>query len=149
MLISQDIQLYWQLGLQLHFDDGSTKSGIIKDNDYLYVKFRRNNNTYIKAGRVVAVNPVMLDTQPVSFTGSLIMDFSGQFKASQVRLPAKDILDFRVVTKEQVDSLAPDYIVTEDMLNEDITPDPPAPPVEVEPTVGGIDKAGIDTAKVG
>ena len=82
MLLTQTVEMLWDMKLTLTFDDGSIKEAVIKDGMYLLLKFRRNENTYIRAGRVIHVQPVLLDTQPISFTGLLVMDFSGKYKAS-------------------------------------------------------------------
>ena len=145
MVLEQNVQMLWNMKLNIKFDNDTSKETIIEEGMYLLVKFRRNGNTYSRAGRVINVQPVLLETQPVSFTGCLEMDFSGKYRASRIRIGGHDILNFRVVTQAQIENLGPDYVITDDMFEE--TTVLPALPDETEEG-NGVDLAGPDASKV-
>ena len=145
MVLEQNVQMLWNMKLNIKFDNDTSKETIIEEGMYLLVKFRRNGNTYSRAGRVINVQPVLLETQPVSFTGCLEMDFSGKYRASRIRIGGHDILNFRVVTQAQIENLGPDYVITDDMFEE--TTVLPALPDETEEG-NGVDLAGLDASKV-
>ena len=86
------------------------------------------------------ITPIVLNTQPESYAASLVVDCSDKFSGQRLKVACKNILNFRIVTKDYVDSLAPDYIVTDDMLNEG----------NLEPVPGDLeDKPGVGIAGVG
>lgn len=144
MVLEQNVQLLWDLKLNLKFDDNTSKESIIKKGMYLLVKFRRNGNTYNRAGRVINVQPVLIEAQPISFTGCIEMDFSAKHRASRIRIGGYDILNFRIVTQAQIESLGPDYIITDDMFEETALL-----PGESEEDDGvDLDFIGIDSSKV-
>lgn len=155
MLLKHDMQINWSLNIHLYFDDETEKSVEIKPEMYLLLKFRRNGNIYNKAGRVEMVNPVMLDTQPISYTGSIIMDFAGRFRSSNIRIPAKDILDIRVVSKAQIENLIHNYEITDNLFNPSVVI-PDIPQIPENPDISDFPKeddndidSGIDSGKIG
>lgn len=139
LLIKHEHQLQWKLDLALTFDDGTSKSVTLDSDLYVLLKFRRNDNTYYRAGRIVEVVPIMLNTQPVSYTGAIIVDFSGQYNASRIQITACDILDIRICSKGQLESLAPTYTVEAKMFDESY----------IIPSVTTIGGSGVDTSGVG
>lgn len=118
LLVNSKQQLHWKLDVEFTFEDNVTKNVTLDSDLYVMLKFRRNDNLYYRAGRIVEVVPVMLDTQPVSFTGSIIVDFSGQYNASRITIAACDILDCRICSKGQIEALAPNYRVEEKMFDD-------------------------------
>lgn len=145
MVLEQSVQMLWEMKLRLAFDNNTSKEAIIKEGMYLFLKFRRNENTYNRLGRVIDVQPVLLDTQPISFTGCLEMDFSGKYKASRIKIGGHDILNFRIVTQSQIDALGPDFVITDDMFEEDTVL--PSIPDDISAS-NGVDFGGVDLAKV-
>lgn len=117
MLLQNTSQLLFSVEIRLLFDNGSTKNGIFNVNDYLLLKFNYNGNKLLKACKLVDIRPVIMNTQPESYTSKLIIDCSDKFSANRLIIPIKDILNFRIVNKDFIKSLAPDYKVTEDMFN--------------------------------
>ena len=124
-LLQNNTQVIFSVDIALTFDDGTTKRNMIEVGDYLLLKFNYDGNKMTKACRVVDITPIVLNTQPESYAASLVVDCSDKFNGQRLKVACKNILNFRVVTKDYVDSLAPDYIVTDDMLDEDnLTPVP-------------------------
>lgn len=117
LLVKSEQQLHWKLDINFTFEDNVTKSVTFDKGLYALLKFRRNDNVYYRVGKILDVEPVMLDTQPVSFTGAILVDFSGPYNASRIRIAACDILDARICSKGQVESLAPTYKVDEKMFD--------------------------------
>lgn len=118
LLVKNEQKMHWKLDIRLTFEDRVTKNVTLDSDLYAIIKFRRNDNVYSRAGRIVEVVPVMLDTQPVSFAGAIIADFSGQYNASRIQIAACDILDIRICSKGQLEGLAPDYRVEDKMFDE-------------------------------
>lgn len=118
-LLQNNTQVIFSVDVALTFDDGTTKRDIIEVGDYLLLKFNYDGNKLAKACRVVDITPVILNTQPESYAASLIVDCSDKFSGQRLKVASKNILNFRIVNEEYIESLAPDYIITDDMLNED------------------------------
>lgn len=144
MLLQNNTQVIFSLKVKLTFDNCTTKVCNVNVGDYLLLRFRYNGNKMLRACRVVAIQPVILDTQPESYAASLIVDCSTKFRAERLKVPSINILNIRVVDKEFVDSLAPDYEVTEDMVNKDALA---AIPEEL-PEIPGVGIAGIGVARI-
>lgn len=139
-LLQNNTQVIFSVNVALTFDDGTTKKYTIEVGDYLLLKFNYDGNKLSRACRVVDITPIVLNTQPESYAASLVVDCSDKFSGQRLKVACKNILNFRIVTKDYVDSLAPDYIVTDDMLNED----------NLEPVPGDLeDKPGVGIAGVG
>lgn len=139
-LLQNNTQVIFSVNAALTFDDGTTKKDTIEVGDYLLLKFNYDGNKLSRACRVVDITPIVLNTQPESYAASLVVDCSDKFSGQRLKVACKNILNFRIVTKDYVDSLAPDYIVTDDMLNED----------NLEPVPGDLeDKPGVGIAGVG
>ena len=139
-LLQNNTQVIFSVNVALTFDDGTTKKDTIEVVDYLLLKFNYDGNKLSRACRVVDITPIVLNTQPESYAASLVVDCSDKFSGQRLKVACKNILNFRIVTKDYVDSLAPDYIVTDDMLNED----------NLEPVPGDLeDKPGVGIAGVG
>lgn len=139
-LLQNNTQVIFSVNVALTFDDGTTKKDTIEVGDYLLLKFNYDGNKLSRACRVVDITPIVLNTQPESYAASLVVDCSDKFSGQRLKVACKNILNFRIVTKDYVDSLAPDYIVTDDMLNED----------NLEPVPGDLeDKPGVGIAGVG
>lgn len=139
-LLQNNTQVIFSVNVALTFDDGTTKKDTIEVGDYLLLKFNYDGNKRSRACRVVDITPIVLNTQPESYAASLVVDCSDKFSGQRLKVACKNILNFRIVTKDYVDSLAPDYIVTDDMLNED----------NLEPVPGDLeDKPGVGIAGVG
>lgn len=139
-LLQNNTQVIFSVNVALTFDDGATKKDTIEVGDYLLLKFNYDGNKLSRACRVVDITPIVLNTQPESYAASLVVDCSDKFSGQRLKVACKNILNFRIVTKDYVDSLAPDYIVTDDMLNED----------NLEPVPGDLeDKPGVGIAGVG
>lgn len=139
-LLQNNTQVIFSVNVALTFDDGTTKKDTIEVGDYLLLKFNYDGNKLSRACRVVDITPIVLNTQPESYAASLVVDCSDKFSGQRLKVACKNILNFRIVTKDYVDSLAPDYIVTDDMLNEG----------NLEPVPGDLeDKPGVGIAGVG
>lgn len=139
-LLQNNTQVIFSVNVALTFDDGTTKKDTIEVGDYLLLKFNYDGNKLSRACRAVDITPIVLNTQPESYAASLVVDCSDKFSGQRLKVACKNILNFRIVTKDYVDSLAPDYIVTDDMLNED----------NLEPVPGDLeDKPGVGIAGVG
>ena len=139
-LLQNNTQVIFSVDIALTFDDGTTKRSTIEVGDYLLLKFNYDGNKMTKACRVVDITPIVLNTQPESYAASLVVDCSDKFNGQRLKVACKNILNLRIVTKDYVDSLAPDYIVTDDMLNED----------NLAPVPGDIeDRPGVGIAGVG
>ena len=139
-LLQNNTQVIFSVNVALTFDDGTTKKDTIEVGDYLLLKFNYDGNKLSRACRVVDITPIVLNTQPESYAASLVVDCSDKFSGQRLKVACKNILNFRIVTKDYVDSLAPDYIVTDDMLNVD----------NLEPVPGDLeDKPGVGIAGVG
>ena len=98
----------------------------------------------MRACQVTTIQPVQLDTQPISYAASLIVDCSTKFNAERLRISSKDILNIRFVDKDFIDALAPDYEITEDMINKDAIPSTP----ENLYQTSGVGVAGVDEARI-
>lgn len=142
MLLRHETHLNWNLNLHLYFDDNTEKQDTIEEGYYILLKFRRDNNKYNRAGRVVKIDPVMVRNMPPSFTGTLVVDFSGRYNASRVRIDAGDILDYRIVSEEQIRSLGPDYLITDEMFKTSYIL-----PINKE-NINGVGCAGCNKAEV-
>ena len=139
-LLQNNTQVIFSVNVALTFDDGTTKKDTIEVGDYLLLKFNYDGNKLSRACRVVDITLIVLNTQPESYAASLVVDCSDKFSGQRLKVACKNILNFRIVTKDYVDSLAPDYIVTDDMLNVD----------NLEPVPGDLeDKPGVGIAGVG
>lgn len=144
MLLQNNTQILFSLNIKLSFDTGVTKVGTVEAGDYLLLKFNYDGNKYKKACKIVDIQPIVLSTQPVSYSAILIVDCSGKFSAERLKVASKDILDFRIVTKEFIDSLAPDYEITDDMFDGNATP---IVPKEIY-KIPGVGVAGVDEARI-
>ena len=139
LLVTSEHKLQWKLDIKFTFDDGIFKSVTLDKDLYVLIKFRRNDNVYYRAGRIVDVVPIMLDTQPVSYTGGIIVDFSGQYNASRIQISACDILNIRICSRGQLESLAPTYRVEEKMFEDSY----------IIPSVLTIGGSGVGSSGVG
>lgn len=144
MLLQNNTQVTFGLNVKLTFDNGTTKVGSVKEGDYLLLKFLYNGEKLMRACQVTTIQPVQLDTQPISYAASLIVDCSTKFNAERLRISAKDILNIRFVDKDFIDALAPDYEITEDMINKDAIPSTP----EKLYQTSGVGVAGVDEARI-
>lgn len=144
MLLQNNTQVIFSLDVKLTFDNGTTKVGILKANDYILLRFKYNGNKLLRACRIVDIQPVILTTQPESYAASLVVDCSTKFSAERVRVASKDILNFRIVDKDFIDSLAPNYEITDDMINQDVIP---ATPQELYQRPG-VGIAGVGEARL-
>lgn len=147
MLTGNISRIIFTLSLELTFDDGTSKVGVINENDYLLLKFRYDGNKLIRACKVIAIQPVILYTQPESYTGALMIDCSGEFYADRLKVVAKDILDFRIVDKKFIDDLAPDYDITDDLFDPENDPVYPSIPEE-KYEIAAAETAGIGKARI-
>ena len=139
-LLQNNTQVILSVDIALTFDDGTTKRSTIEVGDYLLLKFNYDGNKMTKACRVVDITPIVLNTQPESYAASLVVDCSDKFNGQRLKVACKNILNYRIVNKDYVDSLAPDYAVTDDMMNEEnLSP----VPEDLE------DKPGVGIAGVG
>lgn len=144
MLIQNNTQLLFSLNVNLTFDNGSTKACKVNPGDYLLLKFRYNGNKLMRACKVVAIQPIILDTQPESYAASLLVDCSAKFNAERLKVASVDILNIRRVDRDFIESLAPDFAVTEEMINADTLP---AVPEELYKRPGaGV--AGVGEARI-
>lgn len=144
MLIQNQLDMDFKMHLLLSFDDSTTKSIWVKEQDYLLLYFRYNGSKVMRACQVVKLLPVQLETDPVSWGCSLLIDCSTKFAASRLKVSSKDILNARVVSEDFVKSLAPDYTVTEDMIRDDEVL--PAIPSEGY-MIPGVSIAGVSKAR--
>lgn len=141
-LLQNNTQVIFSINVALTFDDGTTKKDIIEVGDYLLLKFNYDGNKLTKACRVVDITPVILNTQPESYAASLIVDYSDKFSGQRLKVASKNILNFRKVNEEYIESLAPDYIITDDMLNGDAL----EPLPEDKEDIPGVGIAGVGEA---
>lgn len=144
MLLTNNTQVIFTLDVKLTFDNGTTKRGTVKEGDYLLLKFRYDGQKLYRACKVVYIQPVQLNTQPISYTASIIADCSTKFNAQRLRIAAGDILDIRFVDKDYIESLAPDYIVDEDLIKLDAIPATP----EEDFKKPGVGTAGVEEARL-
>ena len=144
MLLQNSTEVLFSLCVKLTFDTGETKVVTVNTDDYLLLKFNYDGSKYSIACRVVDIVPVMLTTQPISYTATLVVDCSTKFQAERLRVAAKDILNIKKVSKDYVDSLAPEYTITEDMFDGDYIP---ATPSEIY-MIPGINAGGVEFARI-
>ena len=144
MLIQTDSQLLFTLEVKLTFDNGTVKKALINQGDYYLLYFRYNGLKLRRACRVADLRPIILDTQPESYTAELIIDTSFKYSAERIRIACKDILNFRKVDKDYIESLAPDFEITDDLLNADAIPPTPE---ELYMTTG-LGQAGVGYAEL-
>ena len=144
MLLQNNTEILFSLMVKLTFDTGETKVAEVNVDDYLLLKFNYDGSKYTRACQVVDIVPVMLSTQPISYSATLVIDCSTKFQAERLRVATKDILDIRKVSKDYVESLAPDYIITEDMFDGDYIPTTP----DNIFMILGISAGGVDQARV-
>lgn len=142
MLLENNTQVLFAVDVKLTFDNNIKKEVVVEEGDYLLMKFMYNGNKLKRACRVVAINPVILDTQPVSYTASLTVDCSTKFGAERLKVASKDILDIRMVDKDFMESLEPDFNITDDMINQPSIPETPKKPFQKP----GVEIAGVDAA---
>lgn len=145
MLLRSDSQLLFSLYIHLFFDDGKEKDATLNTGDYLILKIRRNNSKYNIAGQIIGIDPIMINYHPnPEFTAHLIVDCAFRFKSARLRIDVNDILNFKVVKKEDLLDLYPDYIITDDMFTDTSTPETPNNLYEAATiNYGGIEFAGI------
>lgn len=144
MLLENNTQVLFAVDIRLTFDNSTTKRTIVEEGDYLLMKFMYNGNKLKRACRVVMINPVILETQPVSYAASLTVDCSTKFGAERLKVASKDILDIRLVDKDFMESLEPDFIITDDMINQPNIPETPKDPFRRS----GVEIAGVSTAYI-
>ena len=144
MLLQNNTEVLFSLMVKLTFDTGETKVAQVNADDYLLLKFNYDGSKYTRACQVVDIMPVMLTTQPVSYTATLVIDCSTKFQAERLRVATKDILDIKKVSKDYVDSLAPDYNITDDMFDGDYIPATPSATYMIP----GISVGGVGYARV-
>ena len=118
MLLVNNTEIQFTLHVHLEFDTGATKDVTINAGDYILIKFKYDGMTMYRACRVVDIQPIVLQTQPVSYASQFMIDCSTKFAAERLRVASKDILNVRIVNKDYIDSLAPDYVVTEGMVSQ-------------------------------
>ena len=58
LLVNSKQQLHWKLDIEFTFEDNVTKNVTLDSDLYVLLKFRRNDNLYYRAGRIVEVVPV-------------------------------------------------------------------------------------------
>lgn len=141
MLLYGDSQLLFSLMVHLVFDDDTEKKAELNTGDYILLKVRRNGSKFNLAGKIVGIDPVMLNTHPdPKFTAHLIVDCARQFKSTRLRISVNDILNFKVVSRDDILDLYPDYIITDDMFKE------PPTPTDADKLYnsGAIDFGGLD-----
>ena len=144
MLLQNNTEVLFSLMVKLTFDTGETKVAQVNVDDYLLLKFNYDGSKYTRACQVVDIMPVMLTTQPISYTATLVIDCSTKFQAERLRVATKDILDIKKVSKDYVDSLAPDYNITDDMFDGDYIPATPSATYMIP----GISVGGVEYARV-
>ena len=144
MLLQNNTQVVFSLKVQLVFDTGETKVVEVNENDYLLLKFNYDGSKLMRACQVVDIIPVMLNTQPVSYTANIMIDCSTKFQAERLRVATKDILDIKKVSKDYIDSLAPDYEITDSMFDGDYIPSVPV----MTYMIPGIVVGGVNYARV-
>lgn len=142
MLLENNTQVLFALDVILSFDNSTTKRVVVEEGDYLLAKFMYNGNKLKRACRVVSIDPVILDTEPVSYAASLILDCSTKFGAERLKVASKDILDIRLVDKDFMASLEPEFVITDDMIALPSIPETPKKPFQRP----GVEIAGVDVA---
>ena len=90
------------------------------------------------------VEQLILDRLFWILSRSLIIDTSFKYSAERIRIACKDILNFRKVDKDYIESLAPDFEITDDLLNADAIPPTPE---ELYMTTG-LGQAGVGYAEL-
>lgn len=144
MLLENNTKVLFAVDVRLTFDNSTTKRTVVEEGDYLLMKFMYNGNKLKRACRVVSIDPVILETQPVSYTASLLVDCSTKFGGERLKVASKDILDIRMVDKDFMDSLEPDFIVTDDMISQPSIPEAPKKPFQKP----GVEIAGVSSAYI-
>lgn len=144
MLLQNNTEILFSLNVNLVFDTGETKQVNVNVDDYLLLKFTYDGSKYTRACQVADIVPVMLSTQPISYSANMILDCSGKFQAERLTVATKDILDIRKVSEDYVLSLAPDYVITDDMFDGDYIPS--VPPENY--MIPGIDAGGVEFARI-
>ena len=144
MLLQNNTEVLFSLMVKLTFDTGETKVAQVNVDDYLLLKFNYDGSKYMRACQVADIVPVMLTTQPISYTATMVIDCSTKFQAERLRVATKDILNIKKVSKDYIDSLAPDYVITDDMFDGDYIPATPAETYMIP----GIDVGGVSYARI-
>lgn len=144
MLLENNTQVLFAVDVILVFDNSTTKRVVVEEGDLLLMKFMYNGNKLKRACRVVSIDPVILETQPVSYAASLTVDCSTKFGAERLKVASKDILDIRMVDKDFMESLKPDFIITDDMINQPSIPETPKKPFQKP----GVEIAGVSAAYI-
>ena len=74
MLLQNSSEVLFSLMVKLTFDTGETKVAEVNVDDYLLLKFNYDGSKYMRACQVVDIVPVMLTTQPISYTATVVID---------------------------------------------------------------------------
>lgn len=142
MLLENNTQVLFALNVLLSFDDNTTKSVVIEEGDYILMKFMYNGNKLKRAARIVSIDPIILDTEPVSYAATIIIDSSTKFGAERLKVASKDILDIRLVDHDFMIALEPDFNITDEMIAAPSIPETPKEPFQKP----GVEIAGVDIA---
>lgn len=142
MLLENNTQVLFALNVRLSFDDSTTKSIVIEEGDLILAKFMYNGNKLKRAARIVSIDPIILDTQPVSYAATLTLDCSTKFGAERLKVASKDILDLRLVDHDFMLSLEPDFLITDEMISAPSIPETPKEPFQRP----GVEIAAVDLA---
>lgn len=142
MLLENNTKVLFALNVLLSFDDSTTKNVVIEEGDYILAKFMYNGNKLKRAARIVSIDPIILDTQPVSYAATLTLDCSTKFGAERLKVASKDILDIRLVDHDFMLSLEPDFEISDSMIALPSIPETPKEPF-LKP---GVEIAGVDIA---
>ena len=118
MLLKKESTLIFSLHLKLTFDDATITELDIKSDDYIIAKFLYAGGRRLAVAKVLALDPIFdADSGVTTYvSSSLVLDLAKSFSSERLNLDIRDILNAKIVTEEYVNTLAPDYIVTEDML---------------------------------
>lgn len=142
MLLENNTQVLFALNVVLSFDDSTTKAVVVEEGDFILAKFMYNGNKLKRAARIVSIDPIILDTQPVSYAATLMLDCSTKFGAERLKVASKDILDIRLVDEDFMNSLSPEFMITDDMIAQPSIPETPKKPFQKP----GVEIAGIDVS---
>lgn len=142
MLLENNTQVLFALNVLLSFDDSTTKSVVIEEGDLILMKFMYNGNKLKRAARIVSLDPIILDTEPVSYAATITIDSSTKFGAERLKVASKDILDIRLVDHDFMLSLEPDFMITDEMIAAPSIPETPKKPFQKP----GVEIAGVDAA---
>lgn len=102
MLLDIKCNLVASIGIELKFDDGTKKDGVLSINDLVDVCYNSNGQRRHIVGRIIQISAIGLDPKG----WYIIVDGSDDFQAEKARFSPMSILDFNIIAKgDQVNTI--------------------------------------------